>query len=249
MAAPPRPRGMVRMKCCAGMALLIPGSFGNGRDSDTLRPVRQSRAASTRFAGVIRLIVPRWSSGPHRPQLLRSRIQLRTSASVGSRRSVIAPSPCSECRRRLRPGRPPRRRPPEVLRRHVELHAVDAIASLAPGDRHPLARVGGGPAGHDQDAGGDAERPRDLGTARQDLDLPLQPAELHAGPVAQHLQQRVAHLLRLEAGGERRRHLGAIVGDHLAVDQPEQLHDGHAAPPRGAGAARAPAPGGSVFGS
>ena len=94
MAAPPRPRGIVRMKCCAGMALLIPGSLGNGRDRDTLRPVRQSRAAATRFAGVIRLIVPRWSSGPHRPQLLRSRIQLRTSASVGSRRSVIAPSPC-----------------------------------------------------------------------------------------------------------------------------------------------------------
>ncbi len=140
---------------------------------------------------------------------------------------------CAPAARRARPGgsRLAAGYVRQVLRRHVELHPVDAIAPLAPGDRRPLARVRGGPAGHDQDAGRDPERLRDLGTARKDLDLPLQPAELDAGPVPQHLQQRVAHLLRLEAGGERRRHVGAVVGDHLAVDQPEQLHDRHAAPP------------------
>src|SRR5258708_27199436 len=72
------------MKCCAGSALFGPGSLGKGRLSETLRPVLTSRAAATRLAGVMRLIIPFWSSLPQRPQLRRSRIQDVTSFSVGS---------------------------------------------------------------------------------------------------------------------------------------------------------------------
>src|SRR5439155_411047 len=72
------------MKCCAGSVLFGPGSLGKGRLSETLRPLLTSRAAATRLAGVMRLIIPFWSSLPQRPQLRRSRIQDVTSFSVGS---------------------------------------------------------------------------------------------------------------------------------------------------------------------
>src|SRR5215475_5084998 len=81
---------MMRMKCCAGKALLIPGSLGNGRLNDTERPLRTNRAAAARLAGVMRLIAPTWSSFPQRPQFRRSRMYERTSASVGKARSGMA---------------------------------------------------------------------------------------------------------------------------------------------------------------
>ena len=52
------------MKCCGG---------SKTRLSDTVRPVRTSRAAAARFSGVIRLTAPTWSSSPQRPQLRRLR--------------------------------------------------------------------------------------------------------------------------------------------------------------------------------
>src|SRR5438093_3765549 len=80
------------MKWCAGSALLGPGSLGNGRLSERLRPLRTSRAAAARLAGVTRFNAPIWSSLPQRPQLRRWRIQPRTSCSEGSARSGIVAS-------------------------------------------------------------------------------------------------------------------------------------------------------------
>src|SRR5271157_1801123 len=59
-------------------------SFGKSasRDADTHIPSFTSAAAALRFAGVIRLIVPAWSSRPHFPQLESSVIQRSTSSFV-----------------------------------------------------------------------------------------------------------------------------------------------------------------------
>ena len=46
------------MKWWAGMELFGPGSLGNGRLSDTLRPLWTSRAAAARLAGVTRFSAP-----------------------------------------------------------------------------------------------------------------------------------------------------------------------------------------------
>src|SRR5262249_7548741 len=74
------------MKCCAGSALFGPGSLGNGRLSETLRPLFTRRVAATRLAGVIRFMAPFSSSFPQRPQLRGARIQDVASWSVGSGR-------------------------------------------------------------------------------------------------------------------------------------------------------------------
>src|SRR5208283_521603 len=59
-------------------------SFGKSAssDADTEIPSFTSAAAALRFAGVIRLIVPAWSSWPHFPQLESSVIQRSTSSFV-----------------------------------------------------------------------------------------------------------------------------------------------------------------------
>src|SRR5579883_511566 len=77
------------MKCCAGVGLLGAGVFGHSRLSETLRPLRTSFAAATRFSGVIRLIAPFWSSAPQRFQLFFSRIQESTSSLLGAVRCTI----------------------------------------------------------------------------------------------------------------------------------------------------------------
>src|SRR3989442_2940244 len=63
-----------------------------GRAQLTGTPACTSAAARLRFAGVMRLIVPSWSSAPHRPQLLRLEIILITSLSV----KVVATAPSSD---------------------------------------------------------------------------------------------------------------------------------------------------------
>jgi hypothetical protein len=53
-----------------------------GRAQLTGTPSWTSAAARLRLAGVIRFIVPSWSSAPQRPQLLRLEIILITSLSL-----------------------------------------------------------------------------------------------------------------------------------------------------------------------
>src|SRR5687768_1087606 len=55
-----------------------------GREQLTDTPSRTSPAARTRWAGVMKLSVPSWSSAPQRPQLLRLSIIEMTSRSAGS---------------------------------------------------------------------------------------------------------------------------------------------------------------------
>src|SRR5438552_19066927 len=59
------------------------------RAHEITRPSRTRLAAWIRFAGVIRLSVPRSSSGPQRPQLLSEWYQARISASVGIVRAAV----------------------------------------------------------------------------------------------------------------------------------------------------------------
>src|ERR1017187_2116585 len=72
--APPRP----------APAPPVEPSFGRSASSDieTLTPSRTSAAAALRFVGVIRLMVPAWSSFPHLPQLESSFIHWSTSSFV-----------------------------------------------------------------------------------------------------------------------------------------------------------------------
>ena len=52
----------------AGVGFSAFGCTGSSRAHETISPVRTSRAAAARFAGVIRFSAPAWSSAPQRPQ-------------------------------------------------------------------------------------------------------------------------------------------------------------------------------------
>src|SRR5262245_17033028 len=56
------------MRCTAGCGLSGAGSVASGRAQPTVRPLRTSRAAATRFSAVMWFSVPSWSRSPHRPQ-------------------------------------------------------------------------------------------------------------------------------------------------------------------------------------
>ena len=62
--------------------------------SDTENPPSRDAAASLRFAGVIRLRAPIWSSLPQRPQLERSFFQLSYSAAVTTRVGAVWDDSC-----------------------------------------------------------------------------------------------------------------------------------------------------------